>query len=267
VSLWRGTVCMALLAAGCENNDLGRPCGTAPTPTPDPVEGETPVVEVVRMERDVDCDSFACLTHRGLHGYCTRTCSLAAPPDKTVSCTTDAGCVGGMFTSGVQGHCVNTECRCVKDSECRDPQHCADGVCRDDDCPKGFFCERVQDVGPLAGQLFCVFKAGCQENVDCEALGTVECRHLGCFDACLCEALPPEQADKLGCANLCTEGVGGTLFHRLHCASLSDACICEEGADLMRCSESGLRCPADLAQQRWDVGAVQRVGMCTPKGF
>ncbi|MBI3180381.1 MAG: hypothetical protein HYZ27_12010 [Deltaproteobacteria bacterium] len=257
-----------LLAAGCETSDLGKPCGSEPSALGDPVvEGESAVVEVVRVERDVNCESFQCLSHRGLHPYCTESCELDEPPHSPKSCTSDGQCTGGMFANNVQGHCLGGRCQCVKDSECVEPLHCFDGVCLDDDCPKGFWCKRVQDVGPLANELFCTFKAGCIENTDCEELGTIECRHLGCFDACLCDALPEAQAQDLGCADMCTDDTRPEPFHRLHCAPLDDVCACEDQNDTLRCAEASLRCPTDVSQPEWDDGAVARIGYCIPKGY
>ncbi len=262
--------CTALLvfAAGCETGDLGKPCGSEPTAVSDPVvEGENAVVEVVRLERDVNCESFQCLTHRGLHAYCTEGCELDAPSYAAKSCTTDAQCTGGMFANNVQGHCLAGRCQCVADGECVEPLHCFAGACVDDDCPKGFACKRVQEVGPLADELFCTFKTGCVGNDDCEQLGTIECRQVGCFDACLCDALTGAEAKALECANLCTTATRTEPFHRLHCAPLDDVCTCEDGSDTLSCAEASLRCPANPAQPEWDEGAVARTGYCIPKAY
>ncbi|MEK7706097.1 MAG: hypothetical protein AAB426_14145 [Myxococcota bacterium] len=65
----------SLLCTGCQSNDLGRPCGDDAPPIPaQAVDGEEPVIEVVRLQRDSACETFQCLTHRGLAPYCTREC-------------------------------------------------------------------------------------------------------------------------------------------------------------------------------------------------
>lgn len=69
------TLVGATFMAGCENHDLGKPCGTDPLPIPEEaIDSETPVIEVVRMQRDGACETFQCLAHRGLSPYCTKAC-------------------------------------------------------------------------------------------------------------------------------------------------------------------------------------------------
>ena len=103
----------------CEEGNLGDPCGSPAQEIIDPIGGEVPTVEVVRMERDGACESFKCLTHRGLPPYCTDACSLDAPPNAQASCTQDEECKGGSFASGATGHCVEGKCICEKDEECK----------------------------------------------------------------------------------------------------------------------------------------------------
>lgn len=154
--------CLAFAAglSACDEHDLGRTCEPRPaTPLPsDPIPTEQPLVEEVSIERATECESFQCLTHGGYPSYCTRACSYDGAPGA----------------------------ECVTNTECNRPEHCYEGRCQDDDCPAGFECRPVQDVGPLAGRLFCVYKEDCGgSNRECEALGEMECRRLGCFDATL----------------------------------------------------------------------------------
>jgi hypothetical protein len=208
---------IGLLLSACESDDLGQPCGTTPAPVGTPVEGENPVLEVVRVERDGDCESFQCLTHRGLPPYCTRSCELSETEAEPKSCTSDDQCTGGMFASGVTGRCIDGTCACEEDDDCPTAKHCADGICRDDDCPKGYWCKEVQQIGPLAGQRFCVFKDGCTSNFFCEDLGNMECRELGCFGACKreywdCEEQTSERCEELECYAPCIRQGGGRYF-------------------------------------------------------
>lgn len=208
---------IGLSVFACESDDLGQPCGTTPELASSPVEGEDPDLEVVRVERDGVCESFQCLTHRGLPPYCTRSCSLSGPDEQPQSCTGDEQCSGGMFASGATGRCLDGTCACEDDSDCPTPKQCADGVCRDDDCPKGYWCKEVQEVGPLVGRRFCVFKDGCTTNFFCEDLGNMECKQLGCFGSCRreywdCEEQTNEKCEELACYVPCIRQGGGRVF-------------------------------------------------------
>ncbi len=201
-------------AAACEKHDLGKSCGTEPAAVSEPIGGEVPVIEIVRIERDGECESFQCLSHRGLPPYCTRPCVLAAPPTPQKSCSVDQDCTGGDFARGRTGHCVDGKCVCQANEECDFPLSCGDGRCRDDDCPSGFTCAAVQEVGPLAGKRFCVLRTGCERNADCEEFGVMACRRQLCFDACLrdyhrCRVTAKNRCDELdcfaGCARVATD--------------------------------------------------------------
>ncbi len=292
-------------ASACEKSDLGKTCGTVPTEISDPIGGEVPTIEVVRMERDGDCESFQCLTHRGLSPYCTQTCEIDTPPNKQKTCTLDDDCKGGEFASGQVGHCVAGKCTCELDEECDDPLQCSDGRCRDDDCPEGYWCKTVQDVGPLAGQRFCVFREGCQANGDCEDFSTMSCKKLGCFDACLrgyhsctvansacvdleCYAPCPRVAPEVhycpgnhiasasvqscidaGCFDKCEPLGPDCQFHRLVCEPRSGlGCDCtgaNQSSDIERCPNANLVCQPDSTAAVWPAGTVEKLNVCQPK--
>jgi hypothetical protein len=274
---------LLLLLAACETDDLGKRCGTEAAPVVDPVGDEVPVVEVVRLERDGECESFQCLTHRGLPPYCTRSCALDAPTLKQKSCSTDEQCEDGEFARGARGHCVGGKCVCEEHGECRAPFHCADGRCVDDDCPAGFWCDAVQPVGPLAGERLCVMREGCQTNANCEEFGVMECRKLGCYDACLrgfhrCEDRGRARCDELecfadcvrvapdvvlcpyaavlgesdeaaacrdaNCLESCTPPPAECEFHRLVCEPILDSCHCDGAATPEEIADVGA-CPEE----------------------
>ncbi|MEM6732900.1 MAG: hypothetical protein AAF658_15195, partial [Myxococcota bacterium] len=172
----------ALALVACDDDDIGEPCGTPPTDIFNaPIDGEVPVTEIVRLERDRACETFQCITHSGLSPYCTQTCEL------------DPGMPGDA--------CENyRDC----DPVFGDPtenKYCVDGTCIDDDCPAGFVCRELQDVGTLAGESYCVRKSGCADNIDCEDLGNVECRPLGCLDRCFLDTASLELNTQTNTAN------------------------------------------------------------------
>ncbi|MBI5512057.1 MAG: hypothetical protein HY903_25140 [Deltaproteobacteria bacterium] len=303
----RTALAVLLVTSACEKNDLGKPCGTAGTPVPDPVGGEVPVVEVVRLERDSTCESFQCLTHRGLPPYCTQSCTLdPAPKAKTCAAATAASdCAADPFAGGTNpAECIDGTCRCTADLQCKDPLHCEDGACVDDDCPAGYWCKRPQEVGPLANQRYCVFKTGCRDNLQCEELGKMECDHLGCFDGCLRDyytCVKPEstKCDDLECYSGCVR-TGGTeylcrvlpeacvaalcfpsctpppgaacAFHRLVCEPFDGLGCPAAGSseacndDPQTCPDKDLRCRPDASAPTWPPGALKKLNVCTPSG-
>ena len=297
-------VALALSGVACEKESLGNACGTPPEPVVNPVGGETPVIEVVRVERDSACESFQCLTQRGVPPYCTRTCKLNAAPEPK-SCDGDTNCTAEPF-SGTDhpGVCVDGKCTCTDDIQCKEPTHCADGACVDDDCPSGFWCERIQEVGPLANSHYCVYKTGCQTNIQCEDLGNMSCNQLGCFDACLrdfytCDKPKSTHCDDLecykdcihtggtqylcrilsdscktaGCFDSCTPPPGAACdFHELVCEPLADlACTAASGAtgncpsDVQQCADNEMKCQPDPTRSEWAPGAVHKLNVCSPR--
>lgn len=147
------------LVVACEEHDLGETCGgTTDALGGEIILGEEPVLEAVRMQRDGNCESFQCLTHRGMAPYCTRTCEYEAPEKKKA---------------------------CAADRDCGRSEYCLDGQCADDDCPAGFWCRQVQETGPLASQRYCVRREGCRSNFDCEDIAENVCQRVGCLDSCL----------------------------------------------------------------------------------
>jgi len=160
-SLWRTgfLAVVATAALGCETNDLGKACGTDATPLPaEAIDGETPVVEVVRIQRDSACETFQCLTHRGLAPYCTRVCDA------------NRDCPTGFVCSAVQDS-----------GPLADKRYCVfeDG------------CERNIDCGDL-GHIRCA-KLGCLDACELEPLGC-DFHQLTCAERTDlgCECLPDE---------------------------------------------------------------------------
>jgi hypothetical protein len=214
--------CALLTFAGCKSHDLGKPCpidssGTLPT---QPVGGESPLIEVVTVQRATQCDSFQCLQDRGYAPYCTRDCTVDTGGKVGPSCSTSA--------------------------DCTQPQHCFQGRCLGDDCPGGFECQQVQDVGPLADRLFCIYKEHCRSNRECEDLGTMECARMGCFDSTLqsgvttaAPTLVCERRDKMNC-------------------------LCGDGST--SCSGTALTCYGGPSQTQWPSGSVEIRDVCMRPG-
>ncbi|MEL6545233.1 MAG: hypothetical protein AAFQ82_11455, partial [Myxococcota bacterium] len=155
------TLCAALTLGACDEEDIGEPCGDdSPETFAAPIDGEAPVSEVVRLQRDRACETFQCITHSGLNPYCTRSCTLD-PQTTGDTCENDRDCDPLFGDPNENKYCVN-------------------GSCIDDDCPAGFVCREFQDVGTIANDMYCV-RQTCSTNVDCDDLGNVECRDLGCL--------------------------------------------------------------------------------------
>lgn len=214
---------LLIVVCGCEQAQLGQRCGTSPEPLPaEPIVAEDPVGEIVRLQRDGTCASFQCLTHRGLEPYCTRECTYPDAPDAP---------------------------DCARDADCEPPNHCFRGQCRDDTCPGGFACRQIADVPKLNDALFCVMKSGCDDNFDCESLGEMECRDVGCVDRC---QLPQNRDGASACSD-----------SRLSCVSLDGLnCACEEGGT--DCSDSELICQPQSTADPLPAGAVARRTYCMP---
>lgn len=211
---------VAVALAACAVEDTGKLCNNPNITFPnEPVTGEVPVVEVVGIARDTACETFQCIAHKGLAPYCSRQCTYNAAPANPTACQSD--------------------------SECAAPKHCHQGVCNNDDCPPGFWCRNVQDVGPLASQLYCVRRDKCKQPSDCGAIGQVSCVVLGCYDVCL-------------------ETQGTCAFHALTCEPKTTlGCECPGGVPT--CADADLLCKPPTAPQSWPVGAVRQVGVCLPK--
>lgn len=207
----------------CEESDLGEACGSAATTLEGTIiDGEAPVGEVVRLERDGACESFKCITHGGLAPYCTDTCTY-----KTSS----------------------SNKACAQDGDCPTEESCVGGQCKDDSCPAGFWCRQVQSVGPIASERYCVRQEGCSTNFDCESLGDMECRKVGCLDSCLLAGSPCE-------------------VHALTCQPIEElpcrcpgAAVAGEG----QCTDLELSCQPQDASTSWEVGAVAQRSVCVGK--
>lgn len=244
LALLAPVLALSMTVAGCESDDVGKACGTdANTPPPDPIAGEEPVLEVVRMERDGTCETFQCLRHAGISPYCTRECEFEN---------------------------VGTRKSCTSDDDCTAPRYCSDGECRDDDCPNGFWCRQVQETGPIAGQQFCVRRDSCEQNLDCEKIGELICVPRGCYDVCLTEGRTCEtDEDCPGSSSMfCDDDICRCRYHELVCEVEDELpCRCpggEQSTDL-DCADEDLEC-AELTQtEQWAEGSVTRKGICEHK--
>lgn len=227
----------ALVITGCDDEDVGEPCGTDPTDVvPMPIDGEEPVTEIVRLERDRACETFQCITHSGLNPYCTQNCEL---DESTLGdeCQDDRDCDPVFGEANGQKYCIN-------------------GNCVDDDCPNGFACRELQDVGTLADQMFCVRQSGCETNLDCEEVGEIECRQLGCLDSCLLdqEALNVDlDTNQSTCAPDALNQFTCQPFDSLGCECQGGATDCEDAA--LSCTPQGLSAP-------WPENSVIQRGVC-----
>jgi len=212
--------CACVVFAACEHDDIGEPCHPQSTATfpSETITGEEPVLEVVSMQRSIECETFQCLSYGGYEAFCTRTCAY----------------------NGKRG------AACADNTDCSRPQHCFEGYCRDDDCPSGFECRAIQNVGPLAGKLYCVYKEGCGgSNRECEALGDMECRRLACFDKTL---WPSDTADPDGA-------------HELSCRAQNDLSFCQCADGTGSCSGEGLECTPPN-HDPWPAGSVELRDVC-----
>ncbi|RYF07454.1 MAG: hypothetical protein EOO40_08380, partial [Deltaproteobacteria bacterium] len=135
------TLCAATLVNACNVDDTGTPCINPNTTfVAQPIAGEDPVVEVINITRDPNCLQFSCLTAQGLPSYCSHTCRYNRPSRHPTACTLD--------------------------SDCKLPEHCHAGVCNDDNCPPGFFCQIPEPTGSTTNKSFCMRQTGCTTNPD-----------------------------------------------------------------------------------------------------
>ena len=216
--LWMG------ITIGCtEKDDTGKACGESLTPQPaSPVPGETTINEVVILQRDTQCLALHCLEHQGLPAYCTKECNVAPSNSGSPNCQSS--------------------------EECAPTAYCKDHRCVEDNCAPGFWCQKVQSVGPISTQSFCVRKTDCRTNSDCGELGSVDCIQYGCLDECL---LNPE----------CTS-------HQLLCIPQPELpCVCKEGGASLTgaCADEDLICKTPNASENWPVSSVIQQGICTPR--
>lgn len=227
---------LLLSAIACERDDIGTLCGESDLASfvPEPVAGETPIVDVRRLQRDRQCETFQCVTHAGLAPYCTREC---------------------RFIAGDSG----SPPVCSSDADCEPPNSCYEGLCRDDDCPKGFWCRPIHPTGPLADKRYCLRREGCSANFDCEDLGRIVCREMGCFDTCCRSNATCEfEADALE--------AGGCAFHQLVCESYDGlGCLCSDGTT--DCGDADRICRPEDATDQWPAGAVSRLRICIDKSL
>lgn len=213
--------------AACETSDVGQLCEDAP-PTAigdEPVGGEEPLVEMVRVRRDQACESFQCLQHNGLPAYCTEECKFIEA-ESTPACTTDGDCSG--------------EAKCAQD-----------GKCRLDDCPTGFACQTVQETGPLAEHQFCVRRT-CQNNLDCGNLGVLECVEHACYDKCLKQG--PNETCEVH-AVVCDESKDFFGNGEVECS-------CANNAENFACGDDQLRCALPESVHVWPENSVVRQRFC-----
>ena len=227
-----GVMLLMFGVVACESDDVGLACedvGATPIGQ-EPVGGETPAVEDVRVTRDGTCESFMCIRHLGIAPYCSRECEIGTPQDPVAPtpCERDNQC------SGEAANCA------------------ADGFCRPDDCPEGFVCRTLQPTGPLGGVNLCMRRSGCQTHSDCRNLGTIDCVSHGCYDNCL--TLP--SGEPCVSPDLLCEPMSALASHT--------TCSCTDGSPDLNCSDALLECrPLDSAVP-WEPNAVQRIGICLP---
>ena len=228
-------LCSILLFA-CDTTDVGELCDLDHDTiafAANPILGETPEVEINRVHRDSGCETLKCLTHGGLHPYCTRPCAFGRAGK---ACTTTADCGGEKY--------------------------CFAGSCIDDDCPKGFWCRAALTDDTLSENLYCQRKEACDSNFDCEDLGRLACRDLGCFDACCRtpdgDCSIPQASDD---ANACT-------FHRLVCEPWENL-VCDQCAvtveDIGDCPPESIICHPPESRNDWEAGTAARHGVCIQK--
>jgi hypothetical protein len=227
----RAALAASLALTACTTEDTGKLCDDPNMSFPaEPVTGENTIIDVVNLYRNAKCETFQCLQHNGLHAYCTRSCTYNPVPKNAKACTNDG--------------------------DCSSPLHCNGNVCNDDDCPAGFWCRTVQDVGPLAGQQFCVRHDNCRSTVDCDDAASMTCSYVGCFDSCL--------RDPAHCS-----------YHAKACESISKdmACTCDGQAynpnpagdpKSVVCADQELTCQPPDAVQAFPAGAVTQKTVCMP---
>jgi hypothetical protein len=224
LTLW--LVCAWSTTSGCTADDTGALCQSPNfVAVATPITGESVVTEATNLTRDPNCTQFSCLTAQGLPSYCTQACAYDAPPKDAVSCAID--------------------------SDCKLPLHCHEGICNDDDCPAGFFCQTPIPTGSLAGSAVCERQTGCLTNPDCGNVAALACVKLGCYDSCLA------QDSNTVCA-----------FHRKVCAPLSTLqCTCADGSS--DCADSERTCTppstSSAAAISLPKGSVTAEGVCLPK--
>lgn len=219
-SRWYATCLVGLgLFSACTPEDTGVLCQTPNTYfVEDPISGESPLVEVVNLTRDPNCTQFTCLTAQGLPSYCTRDCSYDAPPSHPTECT--------------------------EDTDCKLPKHCFEGICNEDDCPAGFFCQIPEATGSLSNTQVCMRQTGCLTNADCSDISSTACIKVGCYDACSVNTS-------------CT-------IHQKICAPITELhCSCNNGE--ATCDDSALVCQPDGASAALAAGTVAQIGVCLPK--
>jgi hypothetical protein len=219
---------VVLTSAACESEDIGKACddGAPGSVGEEPIGGERPLVEVVRISRDGACESFQCLRHQGLDPYCTRECEIL-PTETETPCATDDECAG--------------EATCAED-----------GICREDDCPTGFACRHVQEAGPLRDLTFCVRRVRCEQSVDCGALGEIDCIEHACYDGC----------DKLTELEDCD--FHQLVCEPLDTFTDEVVCDCEGGEPDLSCADAQLRCSLPSSSVPWERPPT-RIGVCLSK--
>ncbi|MEM6531894.1 MAG: hypothetical protein AAF654_04690 [Myxococcota bacterium] len=225
-------------ATGCNEEDIGEVCGQESAPVaPEPIDGESPVSEVVRLERDRACETFQCITHSGLNPYCTRTCELDTSTNTGEACENDQDCDPVFGDPMANTLCVNN-------------------VCIDDDCPNGFACRELQTVGTLAGERFCVRQIGCENNFDCGDVQSLECRRLGCIDSCFLDQASLNQDTLAGTVSCPAEA-----DNVLTCEPFDSLpCQCLGGGD--SCEDAGLVCQPSSFTVPFPTGIVAQRGVC-----
>ncbi len=239
--------CCALIS--CKHDNIGTPCSQSPDAVGEEIiQGETPVVEVKRLTRDGACSTLLCLAQGGFAPFCTDRCDIHPP----AVCLNDLGqdkCPGKQC---INGACVDNPCYVAGIPQCPN-KTCIDGQCVDHNCPDGFRCDQLQEVGPLKDERVCHRVTECRDKFDCGDVASLDCVQLGCYDRCLAEVEPPP-------------GQEACPFHQLACsdvAQMTNANICTCSGDLETCQV--LSCNPPWGTEPWPDGSVTREDVCLPK--
>ena len=189
-------ILVGLCFVNCKKgHDLGKLCGTSdPTQiTGQIISGEEPLLEVVRVERDSNCESFLCLTQAGLTPQCSRSCTSESKEQG--DCPNGFVCriVQEAGPLSQQSFCV-PKMACEKNLDCNDVGtiECVDYVCFDVCLLAGTACNNSDS--PCASPLVCE-----QGKCSCKESHTRTCKNKATY--CQCPASVEDPNYKNACAD------------------------------------------------------------------